>query len=121
MSGPTPEELDEVWKALADPTRRGILDFLKRKARTTGEIVEQFPELSRFGVMKHIDVLRDAELIVVEKKGRERINHLNVVPIRQIHDRWVDGFRSLWTDVLIDAGHLAEGGFSQSDGNANGV
>ena len=102
------EDLNPVFKALADPTRRQILDFLKPRSRTTGEIVEQFPDLSRFGVMKHMDVLREANLIVVEKKGRERINHLNAVPIRLIHDRWVSGFRHLWSDVLIDVGHLAE-------------
>ena len=114
------DELDEVWKALSDPTRRGILDFLKPRARTTGDIVEQFPDLSRFGVMKHIDVLRDAGLIVVEKQGRERINHLNVIPIRQIHDRWVSGFRSLWADVLIDVGHMAGDGNVSGSGDAPG-
>ena len=102
------DDLNPVFKALADPTRRQILDFLKPGPRTTGEIVEQFPDLSRFGVMKHMDVLRDSHLIVVEKKGRERINHLNAVPIRLLHDRWVSGFRHLWSDLLIDVGHLAE-------------
>lgn len=102
------DDLDPIFKALADPTRRRILDLLKGSAQTTGVLVDHFPNLSRFGVMKHMDVLREAGLIVVEKKGRKRLNHLNVVPIRQLHDRWVSGFRSLWTDVLIDVGQMAE-------------
>jgi len=113
------DDLDPIFKALADPTRRRILDLLKGRSRTTGDVVERFPDLSRFGVMKHMDVLRDAGLIVVEKKGRQRLNHLNVVPIRQLHDRWVTGFRSLWTDVLIDVGHMAEERTDEDSGQAS--
>ena len=94
-------DLDPVWKALADPTRREILDFLRAGPRTTTEIVAQFPQLTRFGVMKHIDVLRGAHLINTREQGRQRINTLNAVPIRQIYERWVSGYEGLWASQLL--------------------
>jgi DNA-binding transcriptional ArsR family regulator len=95
------DELDGVWKALSDSTRRAILDLLRRGPRTTTEIVEAFPHLSRFGVMKHIEVLREAELIHTREESRQRINSLNVVPIRQIYERWVGRFEELWAANLL--------------------
>ena len=95
------DELDAVWKALSDPTRRAILDLLRQKPRTTTEIVDVFPHLSRFGVMKHIDVLREAGLINTREEGRQRVNSLNVVPIRQIYERWVGKFEELWSSHLL--------------------
>lgn len=95
-------DLDPVFKALADPTRREILDLLRGGPRTTSEIVSQFPALTRFGVMKHIDVLREASLINVRAQGRERINSLNAVPIQQVYERWVRGFEGLWAAHLLD-------------------
>jgi len=95
------DELDIVWKALSDPTRRAILDLLRDGPRTTTQIVEAFPHLSRFGVMKHIDVLRDAALIHTREDGRQRVNSLNAVPIRQIYERWVGRFEELWTSHLL--------------------
>jgi len=92
---------DAIWKALADPTRRGILDLLRQGPRTTTAIVESFPRLSRFGVMKHIDVLRDAGLIETREAGRQRVNSLNVVPIRRIYERWVGRFEELWSSQLL--------------------
>lgn len=80
---------DLVWRALADPTRRAILDQLATRARTTGELVERFSELSRTGVMKHLDILENAKLLLVRREGRVRWNHLNATPIQRIHDRWV--------------------------------
>src|SRR5215472_3435636 len=94
-------DLDEVWKALSDATRRSILDYLRQGPRTTTEIVEAFPQLSRFGVMKHIDVLREAGLVHTREEGRQRINSLNVVPIRQIYERWVGRFEELWASHLL--------------------
>ena len=76
-------DLDPVWKALADPTRRTILDLLRRKPMTTNEIVERVPDLSRFGVMKHLAVLREAGLVQAREEGRSVVNSLNVVPIRR--------------------------------------
>ena len=82
-------DTDRIWKALADPTRRSILDLLARRARTTGQLVERFPELCRTAVMKHLDVLEDAHLVVIRREGRVRWNHLNQMPIQRIYDRWV--------------------------------
>lgn len=95
------DELDGVWKALSDSTRRSILDLLRQGPRTTTQIVETFPHLSRFGVMKHIEVLREAGLIHTREERRQRINSLNVVPIRQIYERWVGRFEELWTSHLL--------------------
>lgn len=83
------EEGDEVWRALADPTRRALLDALAERAHTTGELVARFPALCRTAVMKHLDVLTAAQLVVVRREGRFRWNHLNPMPIQRIHDRWV--------------------------------
>ncbi|SIN74841.1 transcriptional regulator, ArsR family [Singulisphaera sp. GP187] len=96
-----PEDLDRVWKALGDETRRSILDFLRDGPRTTTEIVAQFPQLSRFGVMKHIDVLREASLILTREQGRQRINTLNAVPIQQIYERWVSRYEGFWASTLL--------------------
>lgn len=85
----TSVDSDLVWKALAEPTRRDILDVLAERAQTTGELVERFPGLCRTAVMKHLDVLERAGLLVVQREGRVRWNHLNPVPIQQLHDRWV--------------------------------
>jgi DNA-binding transcriptional ArsR family regulator len=95
------DELDGVWKALSDSTRRAILDLLRQAPRTTTEIVDAFPHLSRFGVMKHIEVLRAADLIHTREERRQRINSLNVVPIRQIYERWVGRFEELWSSHLL--------------------
>lgn len=102
------DELDAVWKALSDPTRRAILDFLRDRPRTTTEIVESFPHLSRFGVMKHLDVLRQAHLVQTREAGRQRINSLNLVPIRQIYERWVGPFQELWSGELLRIKEIAE-------------
>ena len=101
-------DLDPVWKALSDPTRRAILDLLRPGPRTTTEIVDAFPHLTRFGVMKHIDVLREADLIETREEGRQRINSLNVVPIRQIYERWVGRFEELWSSHLLRIKEIAE-------------
>jgi DNA-binding transcriptional ArsR family regulator len=97
MSG----DLDHVWKALADPTRRTILDLLRQKTRTTSEIVERIPNISRFGVMKHLSVLRGAGLVQTREEGRSVVNSLNVVPIRLIYERWVTDYQDLWVRKLI--------------------
>jgi len=94
-------DLDGVWKALSDSTRRSILDLLREGPRTTTEIVEAFPHLTRFGVMKHIDVLREAGLIQTREERRQRINSLNVRPIRQIYERWVGRFEEIWSSQLL--------------------
>jgi DNA-binding transcriptional ArsR family regulator len=95
------DDLDHVWKALSDPTRRAILDLLRPGAKTTTEIVECFPNMTRFAVMKHIDALRTAGLINTREEGRRRVNSINVVPIRQIYERWVGPFAELWSSTLL--------------------
>lgn len=102
------ENLDPVWKALADPTRREILDLLRVGPCTTNAIVQRFPKLTRFGVMKHLDVLRQAGLVNTRDEGRQRINTLNPVPIRQIYERWVSGFEGLWASQLLQLKHRLE-------------
>lgn len=104
------DELDAVWKALSDPTRRAILDFLRDRPRTTTDIVEMFPRLSRFGVMKHLEVLRQAHLVQTSEEGRRRVNSLNVAPIRQIYERWVGPFQELWSGELLRIKEIAEEG-----------
>lgn len=101
-------ELDPVWKALSDRTRRAILDLLRDRPRTTTEIVEAFPRLSRFAVMKHIDVLREAGLVQTREMGRQRMNSLNAVPIRRIYERWVSRFQELWSSELLRIKEMAE-------------
>src|SRR5229473_1481248 len=105
-----PDKLDIVWKALSDPTRRAILDLLRDGPRTTTEIVESSPHLTRFGVMKHLDVLREAQLVQTTESGRQRMNSLNTVPIQQIYERWVTPFRQLWSDQLVRLKETVEGG-----------
>jgi len=104
------DDLDHVWKALSDPTRRAILDQLRLGPRTTTEIVEAFPDMTRFAVMKHIDALRNAGLINTREDGRRRVNTLNVVPIRQIYERWVGPFAELWSSALLRIKEDAEKG-----------
>lgn len=94
-------DLEPVWKALSDATRRSILDLLRSGPKTTTEIVAAFPHLTRFGVMKHIDVLREADLVHTREEGRQRINSLNAVPIRQIYERWVSQYMEFWSDRLL--------------------
>lgn len=96
-----PAELELVWKALADPTRREILDLLKDQPLSTGQLCVPF-ELSRFAIMKHLAILEKAGLVVVRRVGRERFNHLNAVPIRQIYERWVRSYEGQWASNLLD-------------------
>jgi DNA-binding transcriptional ArsR family regulator len=105
---PTRNDLDPVWKALSDPTRRAILDLLRDQPRMTTEIVDKFPHLTRFGVMKHLEALRDAGLVNTREEGRQRWNSLNVFPIRQIYERWVSPFQELWAGQLLGIKNLAE-------------
>ena len=101
-------DLDQIWKALADETRRTILDFLRSGPKPTTAIVEQFPDLSRFAVMKHLDVLRQAALVVTREEGRQRINALNAVPIRMIYERWVSKYEGIWANALLRIKEVAE-------------
>ncbi len=84
--------MDHIWKALSDPTRRGILEFLRESSRTTTDVVENFPDLTRFNVMKHLDVLRSSGLVDTKEDGRRRINSINSNPLDQIYHGWLKEF-----------------------------
>src|SRR5262245_36386121 len=97
------DELDEVWRALSDPSRRQILDLLRERPRTVGELCEPFERThSRFAVMKHLGVLKRAGLVVDRKEGRQRWNHLNAVPLRRVYERWVNRYESQWAGALLN-------------------
>jgi DNA-binding transcriptional ArsR family regulator len=102
------KDLDHVWKALSDPTRREILDLLRDGPRQTTEIVDKFPKLSRFGVMKHLDVLREASLVKTRSEGRLRINSLNAAPLREILERWIGKYEAYWSNTLLRVKEDAE-------------
>ncbi len=92
---------DDVWKALSDPTRRAILDLLRDGPKQTMAIVEKFPELSRFAVLKHLDVLRATKLVRTRAEGRIRVNTLNAAPIRDILERWISKYEAYWSNTLL--------------------
>ncbi len=83
------EKTDRIWKALADPTRRAILDDLARDPQTTGHLVQMHPDLCRTAVMKHLELLTSAGLVVIRREGRTRWNYLNPVPIQRVCERWI--------------------------------
>jgi DNA-binding transcriptional ArsR family regulator len=95
------DALEPVWKALASPVRRAILDDLRDGPQTTGALAEQFPKLTRFAVMQHLRVLEEAELVIPRRDGRERYNYLNPVPIQRVFDRWVSRYMKPWTEALV--------------------
>ncbi|HEY7621511.1 MAG TPA: SRPBCC domain-containing protein [Solirubrobacteraceae bacterium] len=92
--------MDDVFRALADPTRRGLLDELYKQDGQTLSALEQRLPMTRFGVMKHLRVLEEAGLVVTRRRGREKLHFLNVVPIRLIHDRWVSKYAEPWAATL---------------------
>ena len=99
---------DPVFKALADPTRRLLLDRLyERDGRSLTEL-ESDLAMTRFGVMKHLRVLEDAGLVVTRRSGREKLHYLNPVPIRLIHDRWIDKYTERRVSALADLKHKLE-------------
>ena len=92
---------DLVFRALADPTRRFLLDLLfLRDGRTLKELESELA-MTRFGVMKHLRILEDADLVVTRRSGREKLHFLNAVPIRMIHDRWIDKYRAREVEALM--------------------
>src|SRR6266550_1074576 len=92
--------MDEVFKALSDPTRRALLDQLfKRDGQSLSALEERLP-MSRFGVMKHLRVLEEANLVVTRRRGREKLHFLNPVPIRLVYERWVSKYAEPWAAAL---------------------
>ena len=102
-------DLDQVWKALADRTRRKILDLLKDGPKTTGQLCEYFT-FSRYAVMKHLGILEKAELVIIERNGRKRFNYLNPIPIRRIYERWMSPYSEIWAKNILELKRMAENG-----------
>lgn len=100
-------ELNLVWKALADPTRRTILDLLRQRPHTTGELSAAF-DLSRYAIMKHLTVLVEAGMVAVRREGRTRWNHLNIVPLQRMYERWLKPYEAEWAESLLNVQRVAE-------------
>ncbi|TMK25703.1 MAG: metalloregulator ArsR/SmtB family transcription factor, partial [Actinobacteria bacterium] len=101
--------MDEVFKALADPTRRSLLDELFEQDGQTLSALEQRLPMTRFGVMKHLRVLEEAGLVITRRRGREKLHFLNAVPIRLVHDRWVSKYAEPWAASMSELkGRLEE-------------
>ena len=96
------EQGGEVFRALADPTRRAVLDSLfTRDGQTLNELCDQFPEMTRFGVMKHLSVLTEADLVITARQGRTKRHYLNPVPIEQVANRWVSKYAARFSSALV--------------------
>ncbi|HEY5318513.1 MAG TPA: metalloregulator ArsR/SmtB family transcription factor [Solirubrobacteraceae bacterium] len=100
--------MDDVFRALADPTRRSLLDELFQEDGQTLSALEARLPMTRFGVMKHLRVLEEAGLVVTRRRGREKLHFLNPVPIRLVHDRWVSKYAAPWAATLSDLKHTLE-------------
>jgi uncharacterized protein YndB with AHSA1/START domain len=100
--------MDEVFRALADPTRRSLLDELFKEDGQSLSALERRLPMTRFGVMKHLKVLEEANLVVTRRRGREKLHFLNPVPIRLVHDRWVSKYAAPWAATLSGLKHQLE-------------
>lgn len=98
---PAEEASTDVWKALANPLRRHLLDLLAEGPRTTGELADEVPDLSRFAVMQHLGVLADADLVIVRRRGKHRFNYLNPIPLRRWYEQWVEPLGDLAAAELL--------------------
>src|SRR6201997_2302576 len=94
--------MDDVFRALADPTRRSLLDELFKEDGQTLSALEQRLPMTRFGVAKHLKVLEEAGLVTTRRRGREKLHFLNPVPIREVHDRWVSKYAEPWASALTE-------------------
>jgi len=94
------DENDRIFRALSAGTRRAMLDMLKDAPKTTGDLCAHFSDIDRCTVMQHLKILEQAELVIVRRAGRERWNHLNPLPIKQIHDRWIGPYAARAVDLL---------------------
>jgi DNA-binding transcriptional ArsR family regulator len=100
----------DLWRALASPWRRRLLDLLRGGPATTGALARQLPELSRFAVMQHLGVLADAGVVIAERRGRDRFNYLNPVPLREWYERWVQPMAGADSAGLLALRRAAETG-----------
>ena len=99
---------DAIWRALANPQRRAILAALRDGPRPTTYLVQLFPALSRFAVLKHLALLREVGMIQTKDEGRQKMNSLNAVPIRLVYEELVDDYKDLWARKLIKVKQRAE-------------
>jgi DNA-binding transcriptional ArsR family regulator/uncharacterized protein YndB with AHSA1/START domain len=113
------EKPQEVWRALSNPIRRGLLDLLADGPRTTGELADEMPDLSRFAVMQHLGVMVDADLVLVRRRGRHRYNYLNPAPLAEWYHRWVSPIaRRAAEEAIALRLHVEKGVEEMGDGNA---
>ena len=101
-------DLEHVWRGLSNPTRRRILDLLRDGPRTTGELADSFPELSRYAIMQHLAVLEEAGLLLPRREGRTRLNYLNAVPLRILYERWVSEHAGMAAETAFRLKQFAE-------------
>jgi len=94
------ESDDRIFRALASPHRRRIMDLLREEPQTTGALVARMPDLGRCAVMQHLGVLEAAGIVVVRRQGRLRWNHLDALPIKRIHDRWIGDYAANAVDLI---------------------
>ena len=99
---------ESIWKALADPSRRKLMDLVRESPKTTGDLVEAFDTLGRCAVMKHLSILEKANLIIPRKEGKYRWNHINAIPLQQVYERWVKKYEAQWATNLLQLKALAE-------------
>ncbi|UYO01088.1 MAG: helix-turn-helix transcriptional regulator [Devosia sp.] len=104
----TDDHDDLIFKALGHRVRRRILDVLKKGPATTGALCEKFSELDRCTVMQHLGVLEDAGLVIAERRGRERWNHLDALPVHAIHERWIGPYAAYAATMLSRLKHSVE-------------
>lgn len=102
------EELSSVFKALGHPIRRKILDILKQSPKTTGELNESFPEVTRYAIMKHLTILEEGKLILTRRKGKYKLNYLNAVPLQEMYNRWVGKYMKSTANSLINLRSFVE-------------
>ncbi|WP_223594289.1 SRPBCC domain-containing protein [Neobacillus bataviensis] len=102
------DELSTLFKALGHPIRRQILDILKQSAKTTGELIEYFPEVTRFAIMKHLSILEEGNLVIVRREGKYRRNFLNAVPLQEVHNRWVGKYMQTTATSLLNLRTVVE-------------
>ena len=102
MAEPARDDLDAVFRALADPTRRLLLDALfEHDGQSAGELVARVPEMTRFGVAKHLGLLEEAGLVTTRRHGRSKLHYLNPVPIGLVADRWISKYAAPFTTALV--------------------
>jgi len=110
------EQGTEVFRALADPTRRALLDHLfSNDGQTLNELCENFPDMTRFGVMKHLAVLAEANLVLTSRQGRTKRHYLNPVPIEQVANRWISKYAARFTTALVALDDQVSAGYGSKE------